>query len=230
MARVPLFPALALMCGIGLVDVAAQIYGPAQELILAAQDDKILTGSADTKKPNEEKRPDAKEPATPFVSSGTEADLLHRLQQRREVLEQREKQLDLRESLLKAADQKLESRIEELKALEARIKQSEGQGQEAQSLKQLAIMYEAMKPKDAARVFERLDMNVLLPVAQIIPPRKLAEIIAVMAPTSAERLTIELARGPRGAAGATAPPVTPQPVAAPLPPGELPSITPQRAP
>lgn len=230
MARIPLFPTLALVCGMSLVDVAAQIYGPAQDLILASQDDKLLTGSADTNKPSDEKRPEAKEATAPFVSSGTEADILNRLQQRREILEQREKQLDLRESLLKAADQKLESRIEELRALEARLKQAEGQSQEAQSVKQLAIMYEAMKPKDAARVFERLDMGVLLPVAQIIPPRKLAEIMAVMAPTSAERLTIELARGPRAAGGTAANSAVPQPVAAPLPPGELPSITPSRAP
>lgn len=226
MARVPLFPALGFMCLVSLVDVAAQMTGPVQHFASALHDDALLTGSADTKKPSEPKPIETPSNTAPFVSSGTEADILQRLQQRRELLEQREKQLDLRESLLKAADQKIESRIEELKALEARLKHNEGQNGEAQNIKQLAVMYEAMKPKDAARVFERLDMGVLLPVAQTIPPRKLAEIIAVMAPQSAERLTLELARGGRGATPTPSQPVQP----APLPPGELPAVKPARAP
>ena len=220
MRRVPLFPALALVCAIALVDVVARSVESTTVLVAALHDDDILTGSAEPKR--DEKKPPV-EKAEPFVSSGTEAEILNRLQQRREVLEQREKQLDLRESLLKAADQKVESRIEELKALEARIKQAETGGSDLQNIKQLAILYETMKPKDAARVFERLDMGVLLPVAQTIPPRKLAEIIAQMSPGSAEKLTIELARGPGSTSRAT-------PVAAPLPPGELPAISPAKAP
>lgn len=220
MRRVPLFPVLALVCLVALVDVVARSFEPATALVASLHDDNILTGSAEPKK--DEKKPPV-EKAEPFVSSGTEAEILNRLQQRREVLEQREKQLDLRESLLKAADQKVESRIEELKALEARIKQAETGGSDLQNIKQLAILYETMKPKDAARVFERLDMGVLLPVAQTIPPRKLAEIIAQMSAASAEKLTVELARGPGSAPRAT-------PVSAPLPPGELPAIPPPKSP
>jgi flagellar motility protein MotE (MotC chaperone) len=226
MKRIPLFPALGLMCLVTLADVAAQMYRPGISLLAAWQDDEIVTGSTDPKKPDD-KTPQETPRAEPFVSSGTEADILNRLQQRREALEQREKQLDLRESLLKAADQKVESRIEELKAIETRLKQSEGQGGETQSIKQLATLYEAMKPKDAARVFDRLDMGVLLPVAQAIPPRKLAEIIAAMTPQTAERLTVELARGPRPAS--PLPAVMPA-ATAPLLPGELPSIPPAKAP
>lgn len=220
MRRIPLFPVLGLVCAVALVDVAARMIAPAKALVAALSDDDIVTGSADPKK--DDKKPPI-EKVEPFVSSGTEAEILNRLHQRREVLEQREKQLDLRESLLKAADQKVESRIEELKALEQRIKQAETGGSDLQNIKQLAILYEAMKPKEAARVFERLDMGVLLPVAQTIPPRKLAEIIAQMTPASAEKLTVELARGPGAAARVV-------PVSAPLPPGELPAIAPPKAP
>ena len=55
-------------------------------------------------------------------------------------------------------------------------------------------MYENMKSKDAARIFERLDMRILVEVATKINPRKMSEILAQMAPESAERLTVELAR------------------------------------
>lgn len=231
MARVPLFPALALMCSVALVDVATALYKPASQFALAITDDLIVTGSADGKKPDDKKQDDKKTPVAdkvePFVSSGTEADILNRLQQRREALEQREKQLDLRESLLKAADQKVENRIEELKAIETRLKQSETQGGDSQSIRQLATLYEAMKPKEAARVFDRLDMAVLLPVAQAIPPRKLAEIIAAMAPPMAERLTVELARGQK--VQPSLPGLTPTAATA-LPPGELPSIPSPKSP
>ena len=66
----------------------------------------------------------------------------------------------------------------------------------------------------------------LLPVAQAIAPRKFAEILAVMTPAAAERLTLELARSSRGGGPL---PVTPAAVS-PLPPGELPAIAPPKAP
>ncbi len=218
MKRVPLFPALALVCAVALIDVARQSEAAFFDMFhTMLQDDGLITGSTEKKEPKEQE---------PFVSNSSENDILNRLQQRREVLEQREKQLDLRENLLKAADQKLESRIEELKALEARAKQADAPGGEAQTYRQLALMYETMKPKDAARVFERLDLSVLLPVAQAIAPRKLAEILAVMAAPAAEKLTMELARATRGAAL----PVTPAAATPALPPGELPAIAPPKAP
>jgi flagellar motility protein MotE (MotC chaperone) len=51
-------------------------------------------------------------------------------------------------------------------------------------------MYEAMKPKDAAKVFDRLEMPVLIEIAAQIAPRKMSDILGQM---SAE-LTVELAR------------------------------------
>ncbi len=55
-------------------------------------------------------------------------------------------------------------------------------------------MYENMKAKDAARIFERLDMKILVEVATQIKPAKMSEILAQMTPEAAERLTVELAR------------------------------------
>ena len=55
-------------------------------------------------------------------------------------------------------------------------------------------MYEGMKPKDAARVFDRLEMSVLYDIASQIAPRKMSDILGLMQPEAAERLTVELAR------------------------------------
>jgi flagellar motility protein MotE (MotC chaperone) len=56
-------------------------------------------------------------------------------------------------------------------------------------------MYETMKPKEAARIFERLDMGVLIDVAKRMQPRKMSAVLAVMDPVAAQELTVELATG-----------------------------------
>jgi flagellar motility protein MotE (MotC chaperone) len=54
-------------------------------------------------------------------------------------------------------------------------------------------MYENMKPRDAAKIFDRLEIGVLFDVASKIEPRKIADILAQMSPDAAQRLTVELA-------------------------------------
>ena len=51
-----------------------------------------------------------------------------------------------------------------------------------------------MKPKDAAKVFDRLEMPVLFQIASQIAPRKMSDILGLMSPEVAERLTVEMAR------------------------------------
>ena len=143
-------------------------------------------------------------------------------------MEQRQRELDLRENLLKAADKKLEERIRDLRNLEGHKGASAGVDQpgqkqepaeQPQAIKNLVTMYETMKPKEAARVFEKLDLAVLVPVVNAMNPRKMSEVLAAMSPESASRLTVELSnRGKRIAATSGAP----------LPPGELPGIDPKR--
>ena len=127
--------------------------------------------------------------------SPAERALLERLAERRTELEARAKELEMRESLVLAAEKRLEGRIAQLKQLEAQINEpvrAKDEG-EAARIKNLVTMYENMKPKDAARVFDRLDMRVLLEVATQINPRRMSDILAQMSPEAAERLTVELA-------------------------------------
>jgi flagellar motility protein MotE (MotC chaperone) len=63
----------------------------------------------------------------------------------------------------------------------------------AERFKSIVSMYENMKPKDAARIFDRLDMRILIDVSTEMNPRKMSEIMAQMSPDAAERLTVELA-------------------------------------
>ena len=127
--------------------------------------------------------------------SAAEIAILERLQDRRTELDARAKELDMRENLLKAAEKRVEARINELKDLEARINnvmQVRDDG-EAARFKNVVTMYENMKAKEAARIFDRLDLKILVEVATQISPRRMSDILAQMAPESAQQLTVELA-------------------------------------
>jgi flagellar motility protein MotE (MotC chaperone) len=142
---------------------------------------------------------------TPQISSSERA-LLERLQARRQELEARAREIDIRENLLKSAEKRIEGRVEELKAVEARIGVATEQKKEAEDirLKGLVTMYEGMKPKDAAKVFDRLEMGVLFEITSKIAPRKMSDILGLMSPEAAERLTVEMARRAAGDKSAAA--------------------------
>jgi flagellar motility protein MotE (MotC chaperone) len=129
------------------------------------------------------------------INSPGERAILGRLQDRRQELDERGKELEMRESLIKAAEMRLEAKVNELKEIENRIKVASGAREEAeaQRFKGIVAMYENMKPKEAARIFDRLDMRILAEVATTLKPRTMSEILAQMTPESAERLTVELA-------------------------------------
>ena len=128
--------------------------------------------------------------------SPSERAILERLQSRRQELETRAREIDIRENLLKAAEKRIESKVEELKAIESRAATEKEQKAEAENtrLKGLVTTYESMKPKDAAKVFDRLEMPVLIEIASQIAPRKMSDIMGLMQTDAAERLTVELAR------------------------------------
>jgi flagellar motility protein MotE (MotC chaperone) len=132
--------------------------------------------------------------------SPAEKAILERLGERREELEGRMRELEMRERLLNSAEKKLDGRVGDLKALEEKAggpAATKAAAEEAKAIKNLVIMYEAMKPKDAARVFDRLGLDVLVPVVQQMNPRKMSEVLAAMAPDRAEKLTVALATSGR---------------------------------
>ncbi len=73
-------------------------------------------------------------------------------------------------------------------------------------------MYENMKAKDAARIFDRLDMKILMDVASQMNPRRMSDVLAQMSPDAAERLTVELANR-AGASGSELPKIEGKPTA-----------------
>jgi flagellar motility protein MotE (MotC chaperone) len=129
------------------------------------------------------------------IASAGERAVLERLRERSQELDARQRELDMRESLIKAAEKRLEAKVTELKDTEQRINTAVGDRDKAEvaRFKGIVAMYENMKAKDAARIFDRLDMKILVDVSTQMNPRKMSDILAQMSPDSAERLTVELA-------------------------------------
>ncbi len=129
------------------------------------------------------------------IASAGERAVLERLQERRQELDTRGRDLEMRENLLKAAEKRLEAKVAELKDVESRVNTAMGNRDKAEAdrFKSIVAMYENMKAKEAARIFERLDLKILVEVSTQMTPRKMSEILAQMSPEAAERLTVELA-------------------------------------
>ncbi len=108
--------------------------------------------------------------------------------------EERQRQLQLREGLLAASEKRINAKIAELKELEQKnIAAPLPKTNAANSpLMSVVKIYETMKPKDAARIFEKLDLNVQLSVAGKMKERAMAALLAEMSPDSARRLTMEM--------------------------------------
>ena len=124
----------------------------------------------------------------PFALTDTEIDLLQRLAERRAEIEQETETLEERRLLLQAAESRVDQKLEELKALQAMIQDLllQHEEQEEGQIQSLVKIYESMKPKDAARIFEQLDMPVLLEVIGRMKERKTAPVLAQMNPEKAK--------------------------------------------
>lgn len=117
------------------------------------------------------------------------------LSERRKKLDERERGIQTREALLKAAENELDKKLQELTRLKTEIEglldqQTE---EEEKRIQSLVKIYEGMKPKDAARIFDTLDINVLVSVITKMSERKIAPVLAAMNPERARTVTIMMA-------------------------------------
>jgi flagellar motility protein MotE (MotC chaperone) len=132
----------------------------------------------------------------PALLTQAEMDLLQQLAERRDRVEKREQEIEVRSAILKAAETRIDKKVEEMKNLQATIEKLLAAYDEQQEKKvaSLVKIYESMKPKEAARIFEELEMDVLLMVVERINSRRLAPILASMNPQKAREVTVELSR------------------------------------
>jgi flagellar motility protein MotE (MotC chaperone) len=155
-------------------------------------------------------KPAAPSPASesPQPASETERALLQDLRQRRQELDALAASVATRESVMMAAEQKLATRMAELQALQKKLEGLDAaQKQKVEAGWQgLVKVYEAMKPKDAANIFNDLQMPVLLQVLDRMKDAKTAAVMAAMNPDRARDVTAELAQMRTGKDEAQSPP------------------------
>lgn len=121
-------------------------------------------------------------------------ELFQDLSARRKGLQGQERELAVREALLKAAEQEINQKYKELVSLRSEIQDLliEQSEEEKARVNSLVKIYEGMKPKDAARIFNTLDLDVLLRVVSQMSERKSAPILASMSADRARTLTMML--------------------------------------
>jgi len=139
--------------------------------------------------------PDSSDPANdPTLFTQNEIDLLQSLAERREAIEKQTQEMTVRQGLLQAAEQRIDKKIAELKTLQAAIDAllTKHDEQEEARVQSLVKIYEGMKPKEAGRIFETLDIDTLLMVAERMKERKLAPIMAAIDPEKAKELTVKI--------------------------------------
>lgn len=160
----------------------------------AASDEQVSRQAAGPATPDP--GPVQQTPGPDAALSGSELDVLKSLSKRRKVLDQTAKDLQARENLLRAAEQRVSARIAELKAIEQRIEAEltkKDRVRDAEYTK-LVTLYSKMKPKKAAKIFDRLEIGVLTDLVRRMKPKTISPIFAAMNPSVAERVTMEIAR------------------------------------
>lgn len=127
--------------------------------------------------------------------SAAEVEMLQSLSKRRDELDKREQQIGAREALLKAAGVEVDRKIAELNKIRGQLEDLLGKQKVAEDerINSLVKIYEGMKPKDAANIFNTLDMEVLLPVIGKMKEAKASPVLAAMDADKARQVTIKLA-------------------------------------
>jgi flagellar motility protein MotE (MotC chaperone) len=127
--------------------------------------------------------------------SSQEILVLRSLQKRREELDAREGGIETREQAAAAAEQRLQEQIADLRKVESNVQglltQMTAQGDKRMA--DLVKSYEAMKPKDAARILDGMEDKLLVDIAKTMKPATLAAVMSAMQPKRAEALTRMLA-------------------------------------
>jgi flagellar motility protein MotE (MotC chaperone) len=126
---------------------------------------------------------------------GILADVAAELSAREAVLLHEESEIAMREAALLSLQLELDDQLARIERYKSEIEELAGlvATRDDAELAQLVKIYENMKAKSAAAVFDGLADEVLLPLARGMREQKLAPILALMNPTRARRVTADLA-------------------------------------
>lgn len=129
-----------------------------------------------------------------ITDSPGQMQLFEDLSARRTALDARERSILAREAILAASEKQIDEKLAELTDLKNQIEDLLGkQDQKEQDrINSLVKIYEGMKARDAAGIFNQMDMDILVQVVSRMSERKSAPIIAAMDKLKANQLTVML--------------------------------------
>lgn len=237
MSKIRLFPALATALAVLGVAKAAEVVLQAPAAMAADPPKAAPKAAPPAQKAAARPAPQAANCPAPSIAdqaglSAAEFRLLNSLQERRQQLDARERTITTREGVLKAAEGRVQARLTELREIENQIKAQLGQldTQENERIQGLVRVYEKMRPKDSAEIFQGLDNDVQIQVASRMKEGPLAAMMAQMAPDRARTLTTLLAQRANRPALPAATPARAAPAAAARPAAAAPARTPAARP
>ncbi len=129
---------------------------------------------------------------TSFTTS--EIMILQELAERREALDARAKEIDKRAIQLKVAEGEIDKKLNQLREYEDRLTKLINQytKKEQENINSLVKLYTSMKPKDAARIFNTLDLEITVAILKGMKPSTSSAIISQMTPERAQEITAVL--------------------------------------
>lgn len=127
--------------------------------------------------------------------TAVEVELLQSLSKRRDELNRWENNIQIKEAALDATQKRIEEKIKQIEGMKKQVALllSQYNKQEDAKIHSLVKIYENMKPSEAARIFDEVEMPILLLVIDAMAEKKAAPILAAMNPKKAKQLTVELA-------------------------------------
>ena len=149
--------------------------------------------------------------------SAVEIEVLEHLSQRREELDRWERNVSVKEAVLDATQKRIDDKIQQIDGMKKEVTEllAKYNDQEDAKINSLVKIYENMKPKDAARIFDEVEMPILLLIIDKMSDKKAAPVLAEMDPRKAKQVTVDLAEERRINSAKLANTMMPHPTAPP---------------
>jgi flagellar motility protein MotE (MotC chaperone) len=155
----------------------------------------IETAAGDEQKKTE--APGGRRPIDDDVNfTSSEVEVLQALAKRRAEIDKRADDLHEREALLKAAEQQIERKLKELKEIQANLEATlrKHDQEEVARRKSLVKVFEGMKPAEAAKIFDQMELLQLVDIVERMKEKSVSAIFAQMHPVRARQVASEIAK------------------------------------
>ena len=125
---------------------------------------------------------------------GVKKELLENLNTRRKELEEWSRSIALKENVLNATEIKINRKLEELRAIKIEVEKilSLYEEKERSKIGRMVKIYENMKPRDAGRIFNQMDNELLMDILSNMREQKAAPILAAMDTAKVSYITARL--------------------------------------